>query len=107
MSDTGTGTRDNPAATTPDTIPTGCFWFLDPDGTLCLAPGCMARIQDPAAECLCDTLTTRHDRLKQRMRELKERQKYADTWWHALRAAVDAHPDRQAILADTQRRADR
>ncbi|MFE7712472.1 hypothetical protein ACFU6I_43595 [Streptomyces sp. NPDC057486] len=54
-----------------------------------------------------DTLTARHDRFKQRMRELKERQKYADNWWHALRAAVDAHPDRQAILADSQRRAGR
>lgn len=107
MSSARTGTRDNPVATTLDTLPTGCFWFLDPDGTLCLAPACMARIQNPDAECLCDTLTARHTRLKQRLWELKKRQRYADTWWHALRAAVDAHPDKQAILADTQRRTGR
>ncbi|MYS37597.1 hypothetical protein K388_07245 [Streptomyces sp. KhCrAH-43] len=107
MSNTGTGLRDNPAETTPDTIPAGCFWFLDPDGTLCLSPGCMARIQDPDAECLCDTLTTQHNRLKHRMRELKDRQKHADNWWRALEAAVAAHPDRHAILADTRRRAGR
>ncbi|HBF79348.1 MAG TPA: hypothetical protein DD420_05250 [Streptomyces sp.] len=101
------GTRNNPLPTTPDTIPTSCFWFLDPDGTLCLAPACMARIQDPDAECLCDTLTARHTRLKQRMRELKDRQGYADTWWRALRAAVDAHPDKRTILADAQRRTGR
>lgn len=99
-----TGSRDNPVVTTPDTVPTGCFWFLDPDGTLCLAPGCMARIQDPEAQCLCNTLTAQHDRLKRRMRELKDRHKHADTWWHALRAAVDAHPDQRSILTDTQRR---
>ncbi|MFG3532771.1 hypothetical protein ACGF8B_39595 [Streptomyces sp. NPDC047917] len=107
MGNTGPGTRDDPVVTTPDTVPSGCFWFLDPDGTLCLAPGCMARIQDPDAECLCDTLTARHNRLKQRMRELKDRQKYADTWWHALRAAVEAHPDKKAILADVSRRTGR
>ncbi|WUT01737.1 hypothetical protein OHA46_33815 (plasmid) [Streptomyces sp. NBC_00708] len=107
MSNTGTGSRDNPVETTPDTVPTGCSWFLDPDGTLCLSPGCMARVQDPEAECLCDTLTTQHARLKRRMRELKGRQKYADNWWHALTAAVAAHPDQNAILADTRRRAGR
>ncbi|MFS0696702.1 hypothetical protein [Streptomyces nitrosporeus] len=104
MTHTPTGTHEEPIATTPDTLPSRCIWFTAPDGTLCLAPSCMARIQDPDAECLCDTLTARHTRLKQRMRELKERHRYADTWWHALRAAVDAHPDKQTILADTQRR---
>ncbi|MFE7046393.1 hypothetical protein ACFU9X_45630 [Streptomyces atratus] len=103
MTAPGTGTRDNPVETAPDTLPRGCFWFTDPDGTLCLAPGCMSRIQDPDAECLCDSLTARYGRLVQKLRDLEERQQYADTWWHALRAAVAAHPDRQAILADTQR----
>ncbi|WP_329046651.1 hypothetical protein [Streptomyces sp. NBC_01422] len=101
------GTRDQPVATTPETLPSGCFWFTDPDGTLCLAPACMARIQDPDAECLCDTLTARYDRLARQMRELKKRQQYADTWWHSLRDAVDAHPDRQAIRSDALRRSGR
>ncbi|GAA1317477.1 hypothetical protein GCM10009647_047330 [Streptomyces sanglieri] len=104
---TASGTRDNPVTTTPDSVPSGCFWFVDPDGTLCLAPGCMARIQDPDAECLCDSLTTRYGRLAQKLRDLQERQQYADTWWHALRAAVEAHPAGRAILADTQRRTGR
>lgn len=101
------GTRDNPVTTTPESVPSGCFWFMDPDGTLCLAPGCMARIQDPDAECLCDSLTARYGRLVQKLRDLQERQQYANTWWHALRAAVAAHPDGRAILADTQHRAGR
>ncbi|MGY3676938.1 hypothetical protein ACVWXU_000561 [Streptomyces sp. TE33382] len=58
------GTRDNPAATTSDTVPPGCLWYTDPDGTLCLAPACMARIQNPDAECLCDTLTARYHRTR-------------------------------------------
>ncbi|MEV5604553.1 hypothetical protein AB0L33_24230 [Streptomyces sp. NPDC052299] len=64
----------------------------------------MARIQGPEAQCLCNTLTAQYDRLKRRMRELKGRHKHAETWWHALRAAVDAHPDKRSFLTDTQRR---
>ncbi|WP_329212463.1 hypothetical protein [Streptomyces sp. NBC_01708] len=104
---TARGSRDHPVATTPETVPSGCQWFTDPDGTLCLAPSCMARIQDPDAECLCDTLTARYDRLARKMQELQERQAYADTWWRSLREALDAHPDGRAILADAGKRAGR
>lgn len=97
-----TNTRENPAPTTPDTVPAGCQWFTDPDGALCLAPGCMARIQDPEAQCLCDTLAARLDRLTETLRDLEERQRYADVWWHALSSVVRDHPDERAILAETR-----
>ncbi|WEH43965.1 hypothetical protein [Streptomyces sp. AM 2-1-1] len=99
------GTRTNPTPITPDTVPRGCFWFTDPDGTLCLAPSCMARIQDPDAECLCDTLTAHHRRARQQLRDLIRRDRYARTWWRALRAVVDEHPDRAALLAAARDRA--
>ncbi|WP_331758758.1 hypothetical protein [Streptomyces anulatus] len=95
-------TRENPAPTTPDTVPQGCYWFTDPDGTLCLATGCMARIQDPDAQCLCDKLAARLDRLTKKLRDLKEQQKYADVWWQALSSVVRAHPDGQSILTTTR-----
>ncbi|MFD3851410.1 hypothetical protein ACFWVB_36855 [Streptomyces microflavus] len=95
------GTRDNPLPTTPDTVPAGCSWFTDPDGALCLSPGCMARIQDPEAQCLCDTLTARLDLLTEKLRELEERQRYADIWWHTLTAVVLEHPDGRAIRNET------
>ncbi|MFD5342982.1 hypothetical protein ACFWJY_04240 [Streptomyces anulatus] len=98
------GTRENPAVTTPDTVPRGCQWFTDPDGTLCLSPGCMARIQDPDAQCLCDSLAARLDQLTEKLRDLEERQRYADVWWHALSSVVRDHPDKRAILAETRAR---
>ncbi|MER8197698.1 diguanylate cyclase [Streptomyces microflavus] len=80
---TGTGARGNPVLITPDTVPAGCFWFTAPDGALCLAPGCMAQIQDPDAQCLCNTLTARLDLLAEKLRDLEERQRYTNVWWHA------------------------
>ncbi|MFJ8870766.1 hypothetical protein ACIRD6_34085 [Streptomyces sp. NPDC102473] len=67
----------------------------------------MARIQNPDAECLCDTLTARYDRLARKMKELQVRQAYADAWWRCLREAIDAHPEGRAILADAGKRAGR
>ncbi|MEV2262727.1 MULTISPECIES: hypothetical protein [Streptomyces] len=99
-----TNTRENPAPTTPDTVPAGCQWFTDPDGALCLAPGCMARIQDPDAQCLCDSLAARLDQLTEKLRDLEERQRYADVWWHALSSVVRDHPDKRAILTETRAR---
>ena len=101
------GAPDAPATTTPDTVPAGCYWWTDPDGALCLLPGCMARIQDPEAECTCDTLGQRLARAERALRDLRAQQQHAATWWNALRAAVDAHPDRAAILAAAHRRAGR
>ncbi|MDX3064015.1 hypothetical protein PV518_17800 [Streptomyces sp. ND04-05B] len=93
--------------TTPDTVPAGCYWWTDPDGDLCLLPGCLARINDPEAECTCDKLARQQQRAEQQLRDHRERQRYADIWWHAMKAAVDAHPDAAAILADVRRRAGR
>lgn len=104
---TALGDQDTPATTTPDTIPAGCYWWTDLDGALCLLPGCMARVQDPAAECTCDKLGARLSRVERQLREERERQRYADVWWSALRAAVDAHPDGPALVADARRRAGR
>lgn len=104
---TALGGPDAPVPTTPDTIPAGCYWWTDPDGDLCLLPGCAARVQDPDAECHCDTLGRRLHCTERELSALRTQQAYADTWWHALRAAVDAHPDAAAILADTRRRAGR
>lgn len=101
------GDREHPAPSTPDTIPAGCYWWTDPDGALCLLPGCAARVQDPDAECTCDSLATRLARTERTLRDERERQLHADTWWHALRAAVDAHPDAALIVADARRRAGR
>lgn len=101
------GDRNAPASTKPDTVPAGCYWWTDPDGGLCLMPGCMARIQDPDAECLCDKLASRLARSEKRMQEMREREQYANTWWAALRAAVDAHPGSAEILAETRRRTGR
>jgi hypothetical protein len=101
------GDRDAPASTTPDTVPAGCYWWTDPDGSLCLMPGCMARVQDPEAECTCDKLASRLVRSERRLQDARERERYAGTWWTALRAAVDARPDCGDILADARRRAGR
>lgn len=38
-----TGAYDNPVPTAPDILLCGCFWFTDPDGTLCLVPSSTAR----------------------------------------------------------------
>lgn len=104
---TSLGDRASPVPTSPDTVPAGCYWWTDPDGDLCLLPGCLARINDPEAECTCDKLARRQQNAEQQLRTERERQQYADTWWHALRAAVDNHPDAASILADARRRAGR
>ncbi|WP_097892825.1 hypothetical protein [Streptomyces sp. st170] len=104
---TGTGTRDNPVPVTPNTLPRECYWFTDPDGALCLSPGCMARIQDPHAQCLCGTLTARLDRITGRLRDLEERHRYANVWWQALSSVVRDHPDGQAIITETRARTGR
>ncbi|WP_435058384.1 hypothetical protein [Streptomyces sp. bgisy060] len=96
-----------PVTTTPDTVPAGCYWWSDPDGGLCLMPGCMARVQDPDAECTCDKLARRQQKAEEALRADRERQAYADTWWQALSAAVKDHPDAASILADARRRAGR
>lgn len=101
---TALGDRCTPVPSTPDTIPAGCYWWTDPDGDLCLLPGCAARVQDPGAECTCDTLGARYARLERRLRELRAEQQYADAWWHALSEAVNAHPDGAQIIADAHRR---
>ncbi|MEU6054182.1 hypothetical protein ABZ829_27650 [Streptomyces xanthochromogenes] len=94
------GDRDNPVTVTPDTVPAGCYWWTDPDGALCLMPGCMARVQDPDAECTCDKLGARLRRLEEKRREQAEAERYARTWWDALTEAVRAHPQARQILAD-------
>ena len=104
---TALGDRDAPATTTPDTVPAGCYWWTDPAGDLCLLPGCMARTQDPEAECACETLGSRLARTERQLRDAQAAQRYADVWWQALRAAVDAHPGAAAIVADAHRRAAR
>jgi hypothetical protein len=101
------GDRGTPVPVTEDTIPAGCYWWTDPNGDLCLMPGCMARVQDPDAECTCDKLAARLRRLEEKLDDDRERQRYADTWLTALRQAVDAHPDSTQILADAYRRAGR
>jgi hypothetical protein len=104
---TALGDRHAPASTTPDTVPAGCYWWTDPDGDLCLMPGCMSRVQDPEAECTCDKLASRLVRAERRLQDMREREQYAATWWTALRAAVDARPDSADILSDARRRAGR
>lgn len=98
------GTRQNPAVTTPDTVPRGCQWFTDPDGALCLSPGCMARIQDPDAQCLCDTLAARLDQLTETLRDLEEQRRAENVWWHALSSVVRDHPDQRAIITENRAR---
>lgn len=101
------GDGDTPVATTPDTVPAGCYWWTDPDGALCLMPGCMARVQDPEAECTCDKLGARLARTEQKLRERQTAETYARTWWDSLTEAVRAHPAANEILADARRRASR
>lgn len=101
------GDREAPVSTTPDSVPSGCCWYTDPDGDLCLLPGCMARIQDPEAECTCETLAARLARSERRLQEIREKERYAGVWWTALREAVDARPDQAEILADAHRRTGR
>ncbi|MFJ2752772.1 hypothetical protein [Streptomyces sp. NPDC087297] len=101
------GDRDIPAAVAPDTVPAGCYWWTDPDGDLCLMPGCMARVQDPEAECSCDKLGARLARTEEKLRTRDTADRYARTWWDALSEAVRAHPDAATILADARRRAGR
>ena len=101
------GDAQTPIPTTPDTVPAGCYWWTDPTGDLCLSPGCMARVQDPDAECTCDTLTSRLAKAQRALREAEERERYAATWWIALREAVDAAPNAAEILADARRRVGR
>jgi hypothetical protein len=94
------GDRDNPVPVTTDTVPAGCYWWTDPDGDLCLMPGCMARVQDPNAECTCDKLGARLHRLEEKMRTQEKADRYARAWWDALTEAVRAHPQARQILAD-------
>jgi hypothetical protein len=70
-------------------------------------PGCMARVQDPEAECTCSTLAARLRRAEATVSELREREAYASTWWQALTDAVHAHPAAAEVLADARRRAGR
>jgi hypothetical protein len=104
---TALGDPDAPVALTPDTVPAGCYWWTDPDGDLCLMPGCMARVQDPDAECTCDKLGLRLRRAEEQLRARREAETYASTWWDALTEAVRAHPAAADILADARRRAGR
>jgi hypothetical protein len=67
----------------------------------------MSRVQDPEADCTCDKLASRLARAKRRLQDMREREQYASTWWTALRAAVDAHPDSADILTETRRKAGR
>jgi hypothetical protein len=101
------GDREAPIAVPAEQIPQTCYWWTDPDGSLCLLPGCLARINDPDAACTCTTLASRLDRAEARLAEAAERERYANTWWAALMAAVDAHPARDEILSDARRRAGR
>ncbi len=101
------GDAANPIPTTPETVPAGCYWWTDPAGDLNLMPGCMARVQDPEAECTCDKLGLRLRRAEEKLRARAEADKYASTWWDALTEAVRAHPAAAEILADARRRAGR
>lgn len=101
------GDIEAPIPTTPDHVPAGCYWWTDPDGVLCLLPGCMARVQDPEAECTCDTLAARLAKTQRKLREHLERDRYASAWWQALREAVEAAPNGREIVADARRRAGR
>lgn len=101
------GDATAPASTTPDTVLAGCYWWTDPDGDLCLMPGCMARVQDLEAECTCDKLGARLRRAEEKLKSRQEAQRCASTWWDALTEAVRAHPDAAQILADARRRAGR
>lgn len=101
------GDHDAPVPATPDTVPAGCYWWTDPDGDLCLMPGCMARVQDPGAECTCDKLGARLARVEEKLRERQVAETYARTWWDALTEAVRAHPGANMILTDARRRAGR
>ncbi|GAA1110929.1 hypothetical protein [Streptomyces javensis] len=101
------GDRAAPVAVTPDTVPAGCYWWTDPDGDLCLMPGCMARVQDPEAECTCDKLGARLARAEEKLRTKEAAEQYAGTWWDALTEAVRAHPNANQILADAHRRTGR
>jgi len=101
------GDRDAPVAVTPDTVPAGCYWWTDPDGELCLMPRCMARVQDPEAECTCDKLGARLARIEEKLRARQATDEYARRWWDALTEAVHAHPAAAEILADARRRAGR
>lgn len=99
------GDRGAPIAVPAEQLPQGCCWWTDPDGALCLLPGCLARINDPDAACTCRTLASRLARAEERLAEATERERYASTWWDALRAAVDAHAARDEILSDARRSA--
>lgn len=101
------GDRDTPLAVDSSGVPSSCYWFTDPDGALCLMPGCMARVQDPEAECTCAKDGARLRRTEQKLKELRERERYAATWWDALSEAVRDHPDAARILADARHRAGR
>ncbi|MEU3399430.1 hypothetical protein [Streptomyces filamentosus] len=101
------GDHDTPMAVTPDTVPAGCYWWTDPDGSLCLMPGCMARVQNPDAECTCDKLGARLARAEKKLHERTAAERYARTWWDALTEAVRAHPAANEILSDAHRRAGR
>lgn len=88
----------------PGTIPDGCYWWPDPDGNLCLLPGCMARAQDPDADCTCDTLDSRLTAATEELHELREQQRHATRWAASILEALEAHPAGREIRADAQRR---
>jgi hypothetical protein len=94
-------------AHTPDTVPGSCYWVTDPDGGLMLIPGCMARVQDPDAECTCATLAARLARVEEQLREEREKAAYAREWYAAVNAALDEHPVGREIRTDAHRRAGR
>lgn len=101
------GDVEAPVPLTADSIPAGCYWWTDPEGGLCLLPGCTARVQDPEAECTCDTLAARLARAQRKLREHLERAQHAAVWWSALREAVEAAANGREIVNDARRRAGR
>lgn len=103
---TALGDHDNPTPHTPDAIPAGCYWWTDPDGALCLLPGCWSRVADPDAECTCATLAARLAATERTLHELRRRQEYADRWHTALAEALDAHPAGRDIRTDAAARRD-
>lgn len=96
-----------PALGDANTLPSGCYWSTDPDDGLLLIPGCMARVQDPDAECTCATLAARLARVEEQLQEEQERAAYARQWYAAVTEALDAHPAGAEIRADAHRRAGR
>ncbi|WP_239502175.1 hypothetical protein [Streptomyces qinglanensis] len=64
----------------------------------------MARSQDPEADCTCDTLGARLERAERKLRDERAERQYAEGWYQALHAALDAHPAGPDIRADARAR---